>query len=340
MIDNAIQPLLNQLAEKRDLSLDQATRAFQVMMNGGATPAQIGAFLMGLRQKGETAEEIAGGVTVLRVKAAKFNAPAGTIDTCGTGGDGRGTLNISTATAIVLAGAGVPVAKHGNRAVSSRSGSADVFEKLGVKIDAETPIMERALREANLCFLMAPRYHTAMRHVAPVRQELAMRTIFNVLGPLSNPAKPKRQLLGVFAPEWVENLAQALTSLEMERAWVVHGRDGLDELSISGPSLVAELKGGAIRHFEVTPEDAGLAPASLEALKGGDVEYNATKLHALLAGEKGAYRDAVLLNAAAGLVIADKAADLKEGAAMAAHSIDDGAAFKALKLLVSISQEK
>ena len=339
MTDNAIQPLLALLAEGRHLSHDQATRAFQVIMNGGATPAQMAAFLTALRMKGETVEEIAAGAEVLRLKAAKFSAPAEAMDTCGTGGDGRGTLNISTATALVLAACGVPVVKHGNRAVSSASGSADILEALGAKIDVPPPLMERALQETNFCFLFAPRYHAATRHVAPVRQELRFRTVFNLLGPLSNPAQPSRQLLGVFAPEWVEKMAQVLIALGTARAWVVHGHSGIDELSLTGPSTVAEVTDGKMRLLQISPEDAGLRPSPLSALAGGSPAENAEKLTSLLISEKSPYRDAVLLNAAAGLVIADKAPDLRTGAAQAAETIDSGAALGVLRRFIGITQE-
>ncbi len=257
MTDHVFHSIIALLADGKNLSHDMAVRAFQIIMNGGATPAQMGAFLMGLRMKGETVEEITAGATAMRVKAQHIKAPPGAIDTCGTGGDARGTYNISTAVAFVLAACGVPVAKHGNRSVSSQSGSADVLKVLGVKVDAEIPVLERCLAECGICFLMAPKFHPAMRHVAPVRQELAMRTVFNLLGPLSNPAAPSYQLLGVYDAAWVEPLAHVLKELGTKAAWVVHGSDGLDELTLSGASTVAELKDGAVRCFEVTPEEAG-----------------------------------------------------------------------------------
>ncbi|MDE3060849.1 MAG: anthranilate phosphoribosyltransferase [Pseudomonadota bacterium] len=329
--------ILALLAEGKPLPYDTAVRAFQIIMNGGATPAQMGAFLTALRVRGESVDEITAGATAMRVKAQPIKAPPGAIDTCGTGGDGKHSYNISTAVALVLAACGLPVAKHGNRSVSSMSGSADVLAVLGVKVDAEIPVLERCLRECNICFLLAPRFHPAMRHVAPVRQELGFRTVFNLLGPLSNPAAPAYQLLGVYSEAWVEKLAQALKSLGAQAAWVVHGSDGMDELTLSGPSKVAELKNGEIRCFEVTPEDAGLASSPMEELKGRTPEYNAEALLKALSGVENAYRHAVVYNAAAGLLIAQKAKDLKEGAAMARDAIDSGQAHGVLKKLVELS---
>ncbi|MGB1539783.1 MAG: anthranilate phosphoribosyltransferase, partial [Rickettsiales bacterium] len=266
---NTIQTHIDALVEGRDLLPAEAENAFQIIMNGGATPAQMAAFLVALRMKGETAEEICAGATVLRAKAKPFNAPQGAIDTCGTGGDAKGTLNVSTAVAIVVAACGVPVVKHGNRSVSSKSGSSDVLTELGVKIDAEIPVMEEALKRGNLCFLMAPMFHQAMRHVAPVRKELGMRTVFNLLGPLSNPARPKRQVLGVYDAKWLVPMAETLGKLGAERAWIVHGSDGMDELTTTGSSQIAELKiDGSVRRFEVSPEDFGMQTVSLKALEG------------------------------------------------------------------------
>lgn len=328
------------LAERKNLPREMMMRAMQVIMNGGATPAQMAAFLMGLRMKGESVEEIAAGADVLRVKAAKIHAPEGCIDTCGTGGDGRNSYNISTATALVLATCGVPVVKHGNRSVSSQSGSADVLMQLGVRIDAGIPVLERCLRECNFAFLMAPKFHPAMRHVAPVRQELGIRTLFNLVGPLSNPAQPPYQLLGVYERELCEPFALALKELGTKSAWVVHGSDGLDELTLTGKTHVAELKDGNIRSFDVSPEDAGLAPAILDDLKGGTPEQNAKALIDAISGMENPYRRAVLLNAAAALVVAGKAADLKEGAAIAAKAVDAGDVYTLLMKLVCITHEK
>lgn len=339
MSENVMQDILALLADGKNLPYDTAVRAFQVIMNGGATPAQMGAFLIALRIKGESVEEIAAGAYAMRVKAKSFKAPTGAIDTCGTGGDARGTFNISTAVAFVLAACGLPVVKHGNRSVSSQSGSADVLTMLGVKVDAEVPVLEKCLKDAGICFLMAPKFHTAMRHVAPVRQELAMRTIFNLLGPLSNPAAPDYQLLGVYSDTLLEPMANALRTLGAKAAWVVHGSDGLDELSLSGPSQVVELKDGQTRRFEVTPEEAGLKRAPLDAIRGKTPEVNASALLDALSGVESAYRDAVLLNAAAGLIIAGKVSDLTAGVALAKEAIDSGRAHGLIRKLVDTSNE-
>jgi anthranilate phosphoribosyltransferase len=335
----SIKALIGEVAAGRRLSLEQAQQAFDIMMSGDATPAQVGGFLIGLRVRGETVDELTGGALAMRARMVAVEAPANAIDTCGTGGDASGTYNISTAAALVVAACGVPVAKHGNRALSSRAGSADVLRALGVEIDAEVPLVERAIREAGIGFMMAPRHHGAMRHVAGARVELGTRTIFNLLGPLANPAGAKRQLMGVFAREWIEPLAHVLARLGCERAWVVHGAGGLDELSTTGPSAVAELKGGAVRSFEVTPEALGLPRASLDQLKGGEAEDNAAAVSALLDGAPGPFRDIVLLNAAAALVVADAAPDLAGGIAQAAEAIDSGRARAVLTRLVAITNE-
>lgn len=340
MTDHAMHPILALLADGKNLPRDVAARGFQVIMNGGATPAQMGAFLMGLRIKGETVEEITGGALAMRAKAQRITPIPGAIDTCGTGGDAVGSYNISTAVAIVLAACGVPVAKHGNRSVSSLSGSADVLTVLGVKVDAEVAVLERCFAACGICFLMAPKFHPAMRHVAPVRQELGLRTVFNLLGPLSNPATPDFQLLGVYARHWVEPMAQALKELGTKAAWVVHGSDGLDEMTLSGVTYVAELKDGVVRSFEITPEEAGLSRVLLEALKGRTPEVNANALMEAISGMENAYRNAVVYNAAAGLVIAGKAADIRDGVRMAKEAIDNGAAYATLKKLVEMSNER
>ena len=340
MSENAIQDVLKLIADGVNLPRDTAVRAFQIIMNGGATPAQMGAFLMGLRLKGESVEELTAGAIAMRVKAQRIKAPERTIDTCGTGGDSRGTFNISTATAFVLAACGLTVAKHGNRSVSSLSGSADVLSVLGVKIDADVAIVERCLEQCKIAFLMAPKFHPAMRHVAPVRQELGLRTIFNLLGPLSNPAAPTYQLLGVYSASWVEKMAQVLKELGTKAAWVVHGSDGLDELTLTGASKVAQLKDGQVTSFEVTPEDAGLERCSSEDLRGRTPDYNAKAMLEALSGIKCPYRNAVLLNAAAGLLIADKVATLKDGAKMAEQAIDSGQAHTVLKKLVEVSNSR
>lgn len=314
--------------------------AFDALMEGEADPVEIGGFLIGLAAVGETPEALAVGARAMRARMTPVTAPDGAIDTCGTGGDARGTWNISTAAAIVAAGAGAVVAKHGNKAASSRSGSAEILEALGVNLFAPVGKVEQALAEAGVGFLFAQAHHGAVRHVGPARKILGVRTIFNLLGPLSNPAGAKRQLLGVFDARWLEPMAAALRDLGAERAWIVHGHDGLDELTTTGESHVAELRpDGEIRSFSVTPEEAGLKRASLDQLKGGDPRFNARALEALLDGEPGAYRDIVLLNAAAALMLAGKSQDLRSGAALAGDSIDAGKARRALDRLVEISNE-
>ncbi len=335
-----LKQLLAVAATGQVLSEAQAEAAFDIMMSGDATPSQMGGFLMALRVRGETVAEITGAVRAMRAKMLTIEAPEGAIDVCGTGGDATGTYNISTASQFVLAGCGVPVAKHGNRALSSKSGAADVLTTLGVNIDADMSLVQRALNEVGTCFLMAPRHHSAMRHVGPTRVELGTRTLFNLMGPLSSPARVKRQVVGVFSPDWAVPLAEVLKSLGHERAWVMHGADGMDELSTTGPSVVAELKDGEVRSFEVTPEQAGLPRATLADLKGGDGAQNARVLRAMLGGEHGPFRDAVLLGSAAGLIVAGKTEDLKEGVAMAAHSVDSGRAMKALDGLITITNEQ
>jgi anthranilate phosphoribosyltransferase len=328
--------LLGRLAAGERLSEAESASAFDTMMSGNATPSQMGAFLMALRLRGETVEEITGAARTMRAKALPITAPPGAIDTVGTGGDNAGTFNISTAAAIIIAGCGVIVAKHGNRNFSSKSGSADVLSALGVNLDADIGAVQQAMREAGIGFLMAPKYHSAMRHVGPTRVELGMRTIFNLLGPISNPAGAKRQLVGVFAATWVKPLAEVLGKLGSERAWVVHG-DGLDELTTTGTSFVAELNNGKVETFEVTPEMAGLKRAQLGDLKGGEPAENAAKLRAILGGEQGPLRDIVLLNAAAALIVAGKVKDLRAGVELAATSISSGAAKRALDKLVAIT---
>jgi len=335
-----MREVLGRIAAGHTMSEEQAEEVFEVIMSGDATPAQIGGLLMALRVRGETVEEITGAARVMRAKALKIEAPVGAIDTCGTGGDGSGTYNVSTAAAFVVAACGVPVAKHGNRALSSKSGSADVLAALGVKVDAEMALVREALWQSNLGFLMAPRHHNAMRHVGGARVELGTRTIFNLLGPLSNPAGTNLQVVGVFAPQWVVPLAEVLGRLGAERAWVVHGHDGLDELTTTGPSLVAEWRDGKVSSFELTPEQAGLARSQPSQLKGGDAAHNAAALKAVLNGEPGAYRDIVVLNAAAALVVAGKADDINVAAALAADAIDSGRALTVLDSLVAITNRE
>lgn len=337
-----LKPVIARLAQGEKLSETEAEAAFGLIMEGEATPAQMAALLMAMRVRGETVPEIAGAARAMRARMLAVDAPDGAIDTCGTGGDASGTWNISTAAALVIAGCGVPVAKHGNRAASSRSGSADVLGALGVVLDAPIPRVEQALEEAGIAFLLAPRHHSAMRHVAGVRVEMGTRTLFNLLGPLCNPARVKRQVLGVFAAHWLRPLAETFLRLGGERVWVVHGADGLDELSTTGETHVAELRDGTIRTFTVKPEDAGLARANPALLKGGTPEENAAAIRAVLAGDTagpyGAFRDIVLLNAAAALIVAGRAEGLREGVAIAARAIDGGAATAALDKLVAITQ--
>jgi anthranilate phosphoribosyltransferase len=332
-----LRALLAKLADGGTLSTDESEAAFSVLMSGDATPAQIGALLMALRVRGETVDEITGAVRVLRAKALHVRAPPGAIDIVGTGGDGAGTFNISTGAALVVAACGVPVAKHGNRALSSKCGAADVLAALGVNLEADLTLVERAIHEAGIGFLLAPRHHAAMRHVAGPRVELGLRTIFNLLGPLSNPANVTRQFTGAFARHWIEPMARVLGNLGCERAWVVHGCDGLDELTTTGPSYVAELDDGAVRVFEVEPSDAGLPVARPADLRGGDAETNAAAMRAMLGGERGPFRDAVIFNAAAALLVVGQAADLRGCAARAAEAIDAGRAKATLRRLVEIT---
>jgi anthranilate phosphoribosyltransferase len=331
------------VADGTTLTASQAEAAFDTIMSGDATPAQIGAFLMALRLRGETVEEIAAAARVMRAKALAIDAPDNAMDIVGTGGDGSGTLNISTCSALVVAGCGIPVAKHGNRALSSKSGAADVLMALGVNIDADMRLIEKSIREANIGFMMAPRHHSATRHVAGPRVELATRTIFNLLGPLSNPAMVNRLLVGVFAREWVTPLAHVLANLGAEQAWVVHCNGGggatLDELTSVGVNYVAALKDGKVTEFEVTPEELGLARAPLDDIKGGDGDYNAEAASRLLAGEQSAYRDTVLMTSGGALVVAGAAVDLQAGIALAAASIDEGRARAALDRMIEISHE-
>lgn len=326
-----LKPFLDRLAGGARLSADEAAEAFAIVMRGEATPAQTGALLMALRLRGETVDEVAGAVTAMRGAMTTLEAPPHAIDVCGTGGDGAHTLNVSTAVALVVAGAGVPVAKHGNRAITSKSGTADVLAALGVPVDLNPEQAAAALAANHFAFLFAPNYHTAMRHVGPVRQELGFRTLFNLLGPLANPANVRRQLIGAPTVEAAEKLANVLARLGVDRAWVVSGHGGLDELSPSGPSHVFAVEDGAVTPHQIGPEDAGLPLHDVAAIRGGDAVHNAAALRALLDGAPGPYRDTVVLNAAAALVVAGKAAGLADGARLAADSIDGGAAKAALR---------
>lgn len=332
-----IRPLIG-VAATRPLTRPEAEAAFAALFEGEATPAQIGGLLMALRTRGETVDEIAAAASAMRARCHPVRAPQGAIDIVGTGGDGKGTLNISTATAFVVAGAGVPVAKHGNRNLSSKSGAADVLGALGIEVMRSAEQVQAALDQAGIAFLMAPMHHPAMRHVMGPRTELGTRTIFNLLGPLTNPAGVKRQLTGAFSADWITPMAEVLRDLGSEAAWLVHGGDGTDELSICAPSQVAALKGGAITRIEVHPEDAGLACHPFEAIAGGDPAQNAAALRALLDGAPGGYRDAVLLNAAAALLVAEAAPDLKAGVEMARAAIDSGAARAKVQRLAALSQ--
>ncbi|MEM6934609.1 MAG: anthranilate phosphoribosyltransferase [Pseudomonadota bacterium] len=314
------------LAANQALSRAEAEDAFGIIMEGEATPSQIGGFLMALRTRGETVDEIAGAAAAMRSRAAHVKAPPGAMDIVGTGGDGKGTLNISTATAFVVAGADVPVAKHGNKALSSRSGAADALTEMGVNVMVPAETAEKALAETGICFMMAPMHHAAMRHVQPVRIELGTRVIFNILGPLTNPAGVKHQLTGAFAPEFLRPMAETLAALGSENAWLVHGSDGTDEISIAGTTRVVSLHEGSITEVELHPEQAGLPVHPFDAILGGTPEENAQAFRALLDGATGAYRDAVLLNAAAALVVVGKCQDLKAGVEVAIKSIDSGAA--------------
>ena len=332
-----LKTIIAKVATGASLTRDEAADAFDRMMSGEATPSQMGAMLMGLRVRGETVDEITGAVSAMRAKMLRVTAPADAVDIVGTGGDGSGSVNVSTCASFIVAGAGVPVAKHGNRALSSKSGAADVLAALGVKIDLTPDQVSRCVKETGIGFMFAPAHHPAMKNVGPTRVELATRTIFNLLGPLSNPAGVTRQMVGVFSRQWVQPLAQVLKNLGAESIWVVHGSDGLDQITLTGPTFVAALEGGNIRTFEITPDDAGLPRASGDALKGGDANANAVALKGVLDGKPGAYRDVALLNAAAALIVAGRARDLKEGVAIGAKALDNGAAAERLKHLIAVS---
>jgi anthranilate phosphoribosyltransferase len=335
-VSEAFRPLLGRLVAGKILEADEAEAFFAACLRGEPSPAQVGAALTALRLRGETPGEIAAGARAMRAAAVRLETPFPTLDVCGTGGDGLHTLNVSTAVAFVAAGGGLKVAKHGNRALSSKSGTADVLAALGVDIEARPDRQLKALEEAGLCFLFAQAHHGAMRHVSPIRAELGFRTLFNLLGPLTNPAGARRQVLGVFDAAWLEPIAEVLRDLGSERAWVVHGQ-GMDELTTTGETEVVELKDGALRRFTVRPADAGIPEGRLEDLVGGDPEHNAKALRELLSGAPGAYRHIVLLNAAAAFVVADRVKTLAEGVRLAGQVIDDGRARAALDELVRIS---
>jgi len=329
--------LIAKAATGASLTREEAARGFDRMMSGEATPSQMGGLLMALRVRGETVEEITGAVTAMREKMLRVAAPPDAIDVVGTGGDASGSYNISTCAAFIVAGAGVPVAKHGNRALSSRSGAADVLGALGVKIELAPEGVARCISEAGIGFMFAPAHHPAMKNVGPTRVELGTRTIFNLLGPLSNPAGVKRQMVGVFSRQWIEPLAQVLKNLGSDSVWVVHGSDGLDEITTAGSTAVAALENGAVRSFEIAPEDVGLKRVRPEALRGGDASENAQALIDVLKGRKGPFRDVAVLNAAAGLVVAGCAKDLKQGVVLAAKSVDSGEAEGRLDRLIAVS---
>lgn len=338
-MSDRIKPLIGAAAD-RPLTREEAETAFQILFEGEATPSQIGGLLMALRTRGETVDEYAAAAAVMRAKCHQVTAPEGAIDIVGTGGDGKGTLNISTATAFVVAGAGVPVAKHGNRNLSSKSGAADALTQMGVNVMVGPEVVEKALQSCGIAFMMAPMHHPAMAHVGPVRAELGTRTIFNILGPLTNPAGAKRQLTGAFTRDLIRPMAETLGQLGSEHAWLVHGSDGTDELTITGVSWIAALEtDGSVREAEIHPEDAGLPVHPFEDILGGTPEHNARAFRALLDGEASAYRDAVLLNAAAALVVADATDDLRSGVEMARASIDSGKAKAKVEALAQVTSE-
>jgi anthranilate phosphoribosyltransferase len=336
MVDD-FKALIAKVATGASLTREEAAGAFDRMMSGEATPSQMGGLLMALRVRGETVDEITGAVTTMRSKMLGVEAPPNAIDVVGTGGDASGSFNISTCAAFIVAGASVPVAKHGNRALSSKSGAADVLQALGVRIDLDAKQVGTCIRDAGIGFMFAPAHHPAMKNVGPTRVELGTRTIFNLLGPLSNPASVKRQMIGTFSKHWVEPMAQVLKNLGSESIWVVHGSDGLDEITTAGPTSVAALENGNIRTFEISPEDAGLARAKPETLRGGDAEHNAKALLDVLKGKKGPLRDVAILNAAAALIVAGKAKDLRQGATLAVKSIESGEAEGRLDRLIAVS---
>ncbi len=337
-MSDALKPLIGKAADA-PLTRAEAEAAFNIIMEGEATPSQLGGLLMALRTRGETVDEYAAAAAVMRAKCYAVQAPKGAMDIVGTGGDGKGTLNISTATAFVVAGTGQVVAKHGNRNLSSKSGAADALTELGINVMIGADVVEKALSEVGIAFMMAPMHHPAMRHVMPTRAELGVRTVFNILGPLTNPAGVRRQLTGAFSREVIRPMAETLRSLGSEKAWLVHGSDGTDEISIAGPTFVAALDGDEIRDMEISPEDAGLPVHPFESIQGGTPAENAVAFRALLGGAASAYRDAVLLNAAAALVIADRAASLPEGVEMAAQSIDSGAAAAKIEALATLTSQ-
>ena len=334
---STFKDIIAKVADGHALSPAEAREAFDVILSGSATPSQLGGFLMALRVRGESIAEVTGAVATMRAKMLPVDAPANAMDIVGTGGDNSGSYNISTCTALVVAACGIPVAKHGNRSLSSKSGAAEALAQLGVDIDISPEKISDCIDKAGIGFMFAPLHHAAMKHVGPTRMELGTRTIFNLLGPLSNPANVKRQMVGVFAQKWVEPVAYSLKELGSEKAWVAHGSDGMDEITTTGPTYVSELQDGTVRSFEISPSDVGLPIARPEDLKGGQPSENAKALRDVLAGTKNAYRDIVLFNAAASLLVADKVSGLKDGVEMAADAIDTGAAADTLEKLVATS---
>jgi len=336
-VSDEFKSVIAKVAAGSHLTREEAARGFERMMSGDVTPSQMGGLLMALRVRGETVDEITGAVTAMRAKMLKVDAPPDAIDVVGTGGDASGSYNISTCASLIVAGCGVPVAKHGNRALSSKSGAADVLTALGVNIELSPEEIGRCVREAGIGFMFAPSHHPATKNVAPTRVELGTRTIFNLLGPLSNPAGVKRQLIGVFSRQWIEPMAQVAKNMGSERVWVVHGSDGLDEITTVGPTAVAALENGTVRTFEISPADIGVEQAKSEALRGADAETNARALRGVLKGEKGPYRDVAVFNASAALIVAGLADTLKEAAALAQKSIETGAAAERLEKLIAVS---
>ena len=337
MPQTALKPLIHKVADGKPLSAEEMRLALEIMTEGHATQAQMGAFLMGLKVRGETIDEITGAAQMMRAKMRRVTAPAGAVDIVGTGGDTRGTYNVSTCAALVAAGAGLKIAKHGSRAVSSLVGSSDVLSQLGIKLDVTNATIERAIGDAGVGFMFAPNHHPAMKNWAPVRAELGVRTVFNLLGPICNPAGAMRQIVGVYSWHWVEPVAQVLANLGTDHVWVVHGHDGLDELTTTGATDVAEVRDGKVSVFEVKPQDAGLPLAQLSDLRGGDPAYNAAAIRAVLDGKTGPFRDIVLLNAAAALLVGGKVTALVDGVILAKQSIDTGAARAALAKLIEVT---
>jgi anthranilate phosphoribosyltransferase len=329
--------VLHNLEEGQNLSADDARLAFDAIFSGRLSQEQIASFLLALCAKGETVDELLGAVQSMRSRALTINAPPGTIDIVGTGGDQNHTLNISTAAALVVAACGVPVAKHGNRASSSRSGSSDVLAALGINLEPELGVLERCLNEANLCFLFAPRHHPAMKNVVEVRKKIGVRTIFNLLGPLTNPANVRRHLIGVYELEWLGPMAEVLKQLGSEKAWLSHGYDDMDEITTTGPTDIVELNNGMMHHFTVTPEEFGLPRVHISELHGEDAPHNAIEIRRLLRGLRSPYRDVVLMNAAAALVVADKVTDMPKGLRLAAQVLDSGAAYNTLDKIVKFT---